>query len=166
MLRNVQPVVPTAVQNQPRHQTVTGLTRTTIICSKIVAPLLMVKQRVERIHVHVVTAGPPSAYAADRSAIRRLRSASRVGGGPTTKTLMLFCDAMSTMFARFKRERALVRPKINVKGRRSNNEAVIGTGNEAAARLPQTSVHSAARYLHWRGKVIAAMDAVVCGCAP
>ena len=57
MLRNVQPVVPAAVQNQPRHQTVTGLTRAAVISGKVVAPLLVAKQRVERIHVHVVTAG-------------------------------------------------------------------------------------------------------------
>ena len=59
MLGNVQPVVPAAVQNQPRHQTVTGLTRAAVIRGKVVAPLLVVKQRVERIHVHVVTAGTP-----------------------------------------------------------------------------------------------------------
>ena len=57
MLRDVQPVVPAAVQHEPGHEAVTGLAGATVICCQVVAPLLVVQQRVEGVHVHVVTAG-------------------------------------------------------------------------------------------------------------
>ena len=43
MLRDVQPVVPAAVQHEPSHEAVTGLAGATIVCSQVVTPLFVVQ---------------------------------------------------------------------------------------------------------------------------
>ena len=43
VLRDVQPVVPAAVQHEPSHEAVTGLAGATIVCSQVVTPLFVVQ---------------------------------------------------------------------------------------------------------------------------
>ena len=45
------------MEYKPRHETVSRLSRTPIISGQIIAPLFVVQKRVERIDIHVITAG-------------------------------------------------------------------------------------------------------------
>ena len=95
----------------------------------------MVQQRVEGVHVHVVTAGHHIRVRCRQISDATVTLSVQGRRGTNDQNLNVVLRRHVHNVRQVQTRTSAGQTQINVKGRRSNNKAVISTGNEAAARL-------------------------------